>query len=102
MIEGKKADVEAVYDIICNDPKHHQIFQMTEGEIAERYFPDWQMGFMNLEDPEFAALPGYSQFINTSFHDFGFNNDPTGCLGLFLLFRDGANYKRSLTTPPAQ
>jgi hypothetical protein len=38
-------------------------------EIEQRDFPDWSMGFRDLNDPSLAATPGFSQFMNLPPHE---------------------------------
>lgn len=51
LLEGEKADVEAIYDRIYRDTRHHGAIVLTRGDADRRLFPDWGMGLKML-DPE--------------------------------------------------
>ena len=39
LLEGEEAEVKALYETICGDHRHQQVYKMWEGPIAERNFP---------------------------------------------------------------
>jgi hypothetical protein len=48
-LEGEKADVEEIYKKICKDDRHKDIIELTEEDISNRLFPNWEMGYKNLK-----------------------------------------------------
>ncbi|MEJ7557070.1 MAG: BLUF domain-containing protein [Pedobacter sp.] len=48
VIEGKKSDMEDVFTIIEQDPRHQDICVIKEGYINKRKFESWNMGFERL------------------------------------------------------
>ena len=48
-LEGEKDDVEEVYKKICKDDRHKDIIELTEEDISNRLFPNWEMGYKNLK-----------------------------------------------------
>jgi hypothetical protein len=48
VVEGTKKDIEDVFTIIKQDPRHHNICVIKEGSIRERKFDSWNMGFERL------------------------------------------------------
>jgi len=66
VLEGEEQTVRALYTKISHDQRHRGLLALLQGEQAERQFPDWSMGFHNLDGEEALAIPGYSDFLNTS------------------------------------
>jgi hypothetical protein len=48
VVEGTKRDIEDVFTIIKQDPRHQDICVIKEGAIKERKFDSWNMGFERL------------------------------------------------------
>jgi hypothetical protein len=65
VLEGEQATVQTMYARIARDPRHQRITTILEGPTDARHFPDWSMGFRDLDDPAVAALPGYSLLLDT-------------------------------------
>ena len=59
-LEGEEPDVRALYAQIHADDRHFQVHMVQAIAIAERQFPDWSMGFKNLDGVDVAAFPGYN------------------------------------------
>jgi hypothetical protein len=45
ILEGDKNDVQRCYERVLNDPRHGSPSIIWEEEVADRSFPQWQMGF---------------------------------------------------------
>ena len=65
MLEGERETVEQLYAKIRRDPRHSGIIVLFRGETPEREFPDWSMGFRDLESGDAHELPGFNEFMNT-------------------------------------
>jgi hypothetical protein len=48
VVEGEKSDMDDVFTIIKEDPRHKDICVLKEGYIKERKFKSWNMGFERL------------------------------------------------------
>lgn len=59
ILEGDAKDVHEVYSSICNDPRNEGNVILIKSEISSREFPDWSMGFENLESCAPNELPGF-------------------------------------------
>jgi hypothetical protein len=57
-LEGPRLEVNNLFMSISRDPRHHDVWQMGEGPIAERVFPDWSMSYRALTPEIIATLPG--------------------------------------------
>lgn len=63
VMEGAEDIVRETFDRIEKDERHTAIDVLFEGEVDEREFPDWQMGFLNLDSVDIETLQGYSDFL---------------------------------------
>jgi len=67
LLEGEKADVQKAFERIKADRRHHTKIVLEEGEIAARNFPDWSMGFRNIDEADLASFEGYSDLGSEDF-----------------------------------
>lgn len=51
LIEGSQSTVKSLYRRISTDDRHHDVRLLFEAKIADRVFPDWHMGQLNLDEP---------------------------------------------------
>ena len=58
VLEGEKNAVLNLYNKISKDPRHRQIRVLIEGEIHQRNFKNWAMGFKMLNHQDFKDLSG--------------------------------------------
>ena len=89
VLEGDEALVRELYAKISDDPLHNGAIVLLEESLDSKQFPDWSMGFHDLNDEEVRAMPGFSQFMKKPLTAKDFMDDPTGCLTLLDLFRKG-------------
>lgn len=59
LLEGDESVVKTIFNKICNDSRHHNIFVLKEGEISGPLFPGWSMSFRTPTPEEVAEEPGY-------------------------------------------
>ncbi|MEO1109999.1 MAG: BLUF domain-containing protein [Pseudomonadota bacterium] len=57
-LEGEKAELNKIWDIVSADPQHSSLSLVFQGEIPKRYFPKWKMAHTNRKD---ALLLHYLQ-----------------------------------------
>jgi hypothetical protein len=88
MLEGDEREVCALYDKIKRDKRHHTILTLGEGEIKERMFNDWAMGFKNVDDALFAGLPGHARIGEAAFDPAAFQHSNVEALKLLEFFHD--------------
>jgi hypothetical protein len=86
MLEGDEKAVRALYKKIVADPRHHTKIVLGEGDRPDRMFADWSMGFKNVDDELFAALPGYARLGSDSFDPQEFVNANRNALDLLKFF----------------
>lgn len=87
VLEGEEATVRGLLQKICSDPRHKGVLILLAGDVAERSFPDWSMGFRDLRSPELNHMPGFSDFMNTSLASEEFRANPSRARKLLLSFK---------------
>lgn len=48
-LQGPEAEVQALYEHICRDPRHHTVTTLIEEHVEELAFPYWAMGYLPVE-----------------------------------------------------
>ena len=89
VLEGEPHAVQTLYNRIERDPRHAHLMVMIDEPVTGRTFPDWSLGFRDLNDPTLRTKAGFSEVMNDArFNPFA-RDCPTGCLELIDLFRRG-------------
>jgi len=47
-LEGNKTDVDEIFEKIKKDERHDSIVELIEEDDGKRYFPNWWMGYKNI------------------------------------------------------
>lgn len=57
LLEGDRESVQKIFDKIKADKRHDQVIILYEGDIEERLFPHWTMGYKSIDEikPELLA-----------------------------------------------
>ena len=87
VMEGAEDIVRETFDRIEKDERHTAIDVLFEGEVDEREFPDWQMGFLNLDSVDIETLQGYSDFLSREDNARDFLENLSRGKRLALMFR---------------
>ena len=87
VLEGAEDIVRQTFDSIEKDKRHTAIDVLFEGEVDEREFPDWQMGFLNLDRVDIETLQGYSDFLSREDNAKDFLENLSRGKRLALMFR---------------
>jgi hypothetical protein len=87
LLEGAEDVVRRTFDSIEKDERHTAIDVLFEGEVDEREFPDWQMGFLNLDGVDIGTLQGYSDFLSREDNAKDFLENLSRGKRLALMFR---------------
>jgi len=56
LLEGTTTEVYRLYARIRQDPRHHQVQTLHEAAEPSRFFADWRMAFVEVEQKEFFWL----------------------------------------------
>jgi hypothetical protein len=67
VLEGDKAEVETLFKVIAQDPRHKQVSHLLTRPVPAREFAEWQMGFVDLDHLDPTTIPGYTPFLKESF-----------------------------------
>ncbi len=51
-LEGEKEEIQKLYDVVKVDPRHTSVNQRNFEPITKRVFPDWFMGYKDVESDE--------------------------------------------------
>ena len=89
VLEGEESAVRQLFATIEKDPRHQGTIVLMEDLVDEPLFGQWTMGFRNLTDPDVLAMAGFNPFMNHALNSSNFKDDPSGCLELLNLFRQG-------------
>jgi Sensors of blue-light using FAD len=87
VLEGEAVAVQTLYAHIASDPRHRGLITLVEGTRAERDFPDWSMGFRDLNSAETRSMPAFSEFLNSPLTGAEFAGDPSRSHKLLLTFK---------------
>lgn len=68
VLEGDESTVLSTHQRIAKDSRHQGLITLMQGEIAQREFEGWSMGFKNIDSATGRDLPGYSDFLNKKAH----------------------------------
>lgn len=73
VLEGDKDTIQSIFLKIQKDTRHRKVKIIIEGEISNRNFPGWSMGFKSMDDTELEKMTGYkdveSYFRNETFNE---------------------------------
>jgi hypothetical protein len=89
VLEGPTQAVRDMFRKIRADRRHQDVTPVIEEPITGRLFDQWSMGFRNLSARDFDTIPGFTDFMSRGYTRHGFKPDPSGCLDILRLFRDG-------------
>jgi len=87
VLEGDRERVMALFDMIVLDSRHRRVTVLFKGVSAQRDFPDWSMGFHDLDSPDTKKIPGFSDFLGTTLTTSDFV-DTRRAKKLLLLFKE--------------
>ena len=88
-LEGEKSVVERLYEKIGQDKRHTETRVLFRGEIEERHFETWSMGFYRSNQTSSENLEGFHKFLNSGFKRDARENESHARKAL-LQFREGS------------
>ena len=86
VLEGEEQDVHRLYEAISNDPRNEGHAVLLEKEIFSRSFPDWSMGFENLENSSGDDIPGFVEVFGGKLDRTIAVNNKTNAIRLLMSF----------------
>lgn len=91
VLEGDAKNVHGLYDAIRKDPRNEGHVILRESEIVSRDFPDWSMGFENLERCSPDELPGFVEVFGGKLDKSIAVNNKTNAIKLLMNFSKERN-----------
>ena len=88
VLEGPEDAVASLYNKILVDTRHRGAIVLLKEQRTERQFPEWSMGFRNLNEDDLPAVAGYRDLASDSLVSPAFAADPSRAQKLLLMFRD--------------
>lgn len=101
VLEGENEVVEATYQRIAADKRHHKIMLIARFEVDHRSFHDWEMGFFDASGGKLLQLPGYSNFLSKRSVELENLEDGDKAREVLLNFKLGAWHRHALPPNPA-
>ncbi|KKD60001.1 hypothetical protein RN22_13235 [Grimontia sp. AD028] len=87
VLEGEEHNVDKLFQKIEQDDRHNRVVVLDRSEIKKRAFPDWSMGFRNLETFDKSQLRGYNDFLDRDLSPEEFGEMGDEIVGLIDHFR---------------
>lgn len=100
VLEGENDVVEATYQRIAADKRHHKIMLIARFEVDHRSFHDWEMGFFDASGGKLLQFPGYSNFLSKRTIELENLDDGDKAREVLLKFRLGAWHRHALPGHP--
>lgn len=88
VLEGEEAHVLEVFADIETDIRHKRVFKIVSEYIQHRDFPDWTMGFTNIDTLDPSSVPAYTPFLEHDFRSDYFSGDSVEAHSLLLAFKN--------------
>ena len=87
-LEGHEEHVQKIFDSIRRDDRHYDVQLLWLRYAQFREFPDWTMGFQNVDKLKLESLPGYTPFLDRDFRYENFLENSTDVHAMLLSFKD--------------
>lgn len=87
VLEGAAETVHELYAHIRDDSRHERVKTLFDEPIEARDFPDWTLGFENLDGNDLSDIPGYSTFMVDGHQARETFNNPGRAKKILLHFR---------------
>lgn len=87
ILEGEKQVIFDLLETIKADKRHQSLKLIYEGEVPERSFKDWTMGFSDLESVDKSKLEGVSEFLEKGYTHELIQDEPTHATLLMETFK---------------
>ncbi len=86
VLEGEETAVRKVFARVSQDKRHCRIIKLLEGDVPERGFPDWSMGYHQIKRADMTQREGFNELTDVDeFVDY-FQDKPQKSLVLLKSF----------------
>lgn len=90
-LEGTNQVVQSLFEKIRRDDRHSRVNLLGETNIENRSFPEWRMGFKNLDQFQLSNLEGYSDFLQQTERQSYLTQQPSFAMELLQYFKNNSN-----------
>ena len=87
VLEGEAGNVLNVFADIKEDKRHKSVDTLRSEYIQHRNFPNWTMGFMNVDNLDPSTVPGFTRFMERDFRSEYFSEDTVEAHAMLLAFK---------------
>ena len=87
VLEGEEAAVMQTFARIEDDKRHKSIDVLRSEYSQYRNFPDWTMGFANINKLDPVTVPGFSRFLEKDFRSAYFSEDSVEAHAMLMVFK---------------
>lgn len=88
LLEGHEEHVKKIFDSIKRDDRHHDVQLLWFRYAQYREFPDWTMGFQNIDQIDPSTLKGFTPFLDRDFRYENFLENSTDVHAMLLSFKE--------------
>ena len=87
VLEGEEAIVLKVFADIERDWRHRSVDTLRSEYIQYRDFPDWTMGFTNVNNLDPVTVPGFTRIMERGFRSEYFAENSVEAHAMLLAFK---------------
>ena len=84
LLEGEEEDVQKTFQKISDDQRHKGITPIASGQIKERNFPNWAMGFKTIDSENLSSFLKYLNYDDSNTPKDKVNKLPVTLLKAFI------------------
>ena len=92
VLEGEEASVMKIFNDIRRDYRHKNVDVLREEYIQFRDFPDWTMGFRNIDKLDPSTVPGFTRFLEHDFNSEYFSKNSVEAHAMLLAFKENSRF----------
>jgi hypothetical protein len=89
LLEGEERTVRDLFEVIKKDVRHRNVIKLLDASIGSRIFPEWSMGFYNMNEHQSRA--DYDEYFSETIKKSTFSTEAEFIRRMFVSFNEG-NY----------
>ncbi len=90
VLEGEEANVMRIFKDIEHDRRHKNVDVLRAEYIQNREFPNWTMGFHNIDELDPSTVPGFTRFLEHGFKSEYFSENSVEAHAMLLAFKENS------------
>lgn len=88
LLEGEEENVQKIFRSIARDERHYDVQLLWSHYAQYREFPDWTMGFQNIDELDPSTLKAYTPFLDRDIRYEKFLENSTDVHAMLLAFKE--------------